>query len=164
MPKEWVKRWKIRGSNSDFYTVAVDKDGNWGCSCPVWKFRRQECKHIVSVKNNPNWQESGQVKYREAIPANVGQVTIKGDTVLYPLVPFGNTHLAATILYDLQRAGVNPSKILDYKEKMFRGETYQRIFDYVKQNGRYIFTQFVEKEGWKNPVVTEADYPCKRIW
>jgi len=30
--------------------VAVDRDGIYGCSCPVWKFKKQECKHIRGIK------------------------------------------------------------------------------------------------------------------
>jgi len=47
----WVKRWQVP-SESDpdkTYTVAVDANGNYGCSCPVWKFRRLQCKHIDFV-------------------------------------------------------------------------------------------------------------------
>lgn len=48
---KWIKKWKVNSSSSDrIYTVAIDKNGNYGCSCPAWKFRRQECKHIKSVK------------------------------------------------------------------------------------------------------------------
>jgi hypothetical protein len=47
----WVKKWEIQGSKGDIYTVAQDADGNFGCSCPVWKFKREECKHIKQVKD-----------------------------------------------------------------------------------------------------------------
>lgn len=47
----WVKRWEVPSSSGNgTYTVAVDKDDNYGCSCPAWKFRRQECHHIKQVK------------------------------------------------------------------------------------------------------------------
>jgi len=54
----WVKKWEIEGSNGHIWIVAVDKDGNYGCSCPVWKFKRQECHHIIQIKSN---QEQGVV-------------------------------------------------------------------------------------------------------
>jgi len=47
---KWVKKWKVPGSNSNIWTVAQDKDGNYGCSCPLWKFKRQECHHILQIK------------------------------------------------------------------------------------------------------------------
>ena len=48
---KWIKRFKVQSSsgNGD-YIVAIDKEGNYGCSCPVWKFRRQECHHIKQIK------------------------------------------------------------------------------------------------------------------
>lgn len=39
--------WQV-GSSSDpnkFYTVSLSK-GNWSCSCPQFRFRKQQCKHI----------------------------------------------------------------------------------------------------------------------
>ena len=38
------------------YTVAVDAEGNYGCTCPAWKFQkgaqgpRRDCKHIDRIK------------------------------------------------------------------------------------------------------------------
>jgi len=52
MADKWIQRWEVTShSNPDkTYVVAIDGDGGWGCSCPVWKFRRLECKHIRQVK------------------------------------------------------------------------------------------------------------------
>jgi hypothetical protein len=49
---KWVNRWNILGSTGNHHIVAQATDGTYGCSCPVWKFKRQECKHIRYVKNN----------------------------------------------------------------------------------------------------------------
>jgi len=35
------------------YIVAETLDGEWQCSCPVWKFRRQQCHHIRKAQMNP---------------------------------------------------------------------------------------------------------------
>jgi len=35
------------------YIVSETLDGEWQCSCPVWKFRREECHHIRKAKSNP---------------------------------------------------------------------------------------------------------------
>jgi len=40
-----------------YYTVALTEDGEWQCSCPVWIYRRRECKHIRKVKENPSEYE-----------------------------------------------------------------------------------------------------------
>jgi len=48
---KWVKRWEVPKSDGvGYWIVAIDEDSNYGCSCPVWKFRRQECHHIRLVK------------------------------------------------------------------------------------------------------------------
>jgi len=39
------------------YIVSETTTGDWECSCPVWKFRRKECKHIKKVKANPEKYE-----------------------------------------------------------------------------------------------------------
>jgi len=51
---KWVKRWEVPSDTraDTSYVVAIDADGNWGCSCPVWKFQRVECKHIRYVKDH----------------------------------------------------------------------------------------------------------------
>jgi hypothetical protein len=48
---KWVDRWSVQ-SESDptkFYTVARSEEGDFGCSCPQWKFRHIICKHIEGV-------------------------------------------------------------------------------------------------------------------
>jgi hypothetical protein len=64
---KWVKRWKVNSDNGNGeYTVAVDLKGNYGCSCPVWKFRRQECKHIIQIKElNPDPEKEITEEERE---------------------------------------------------------------------------------------------------
>ena len=31
------------------YIVALNQNGSWECSCPVYKFKRIECKHVRAV-------------------------------------------------------------------------------------------------------------------
>jgi len=51
---KWLKRWCVESfSNSDIkYTVALDREEHYGCSCPAWRFGRKNnpiCKHILFV-------------------------------------------------------------------------------------------------------------------
>jgi hypothetical protein len=51
---KWKKRWKLESfsDSSVEYTVALDRDDNYGCSCPAWRFGRKKnpfCKHIHHV-------------------------------------------------------------------------------------------------------------------
>ena len=54
---KWVERWYVRSfTNADKeYTVARSEDGEFGCSCPAWKFQRHRirdgiCKHIRQIQ------------------------------------------------------------------------------------------------------------------
>jgi len=50
----WIEKWEVDGSNGKTWTVALSDTGEWGCSCPVWKFRRVECHHIQQIKDEYN--------------------------------------------------------------------------------------------------------------
>lgn len=55
---KWLRRFDVRGSQGDAYTIAIAESGAWGCSCPRWRFSkahpatglRPDCKHIEAVK------------------------------------------------------------------------------------------------------------------
>ncbi|MCK4576856.1 SWIM zinc finger family protein, partial [candidate division WOR-3 bacterium] len=36
-------------TSNRFYTVVVDKRGNYACTCKWWKYRREQCRHIQHV-------------------------------------------------------------------------------------------------------------------
>jgi hypothetical protein len=157
---KWVKRWKVAGSNGNEWTVAIDKDGNYGCSCPVWKFKREECHHIAQIKMNGG----NEIKSREARPGNVPEVVIDGDIVLYPLVPIpSGPDLPATIIYDMIRANVSLEQIKDYAKRMFRDASLKQIKAHVEERGRLVFSHFEKGQGWVNPVFTAYDLPLKTI-
>jgi hypothetical protein len=47
----WKKRFYVDGTRpGSQYVVAQDSFGQWACSCPRWKFMREECKHIKAVR------------------------------------------------------------------------------------------------------------------
>lgn len=65
---EWARRWKVpssdKGDGDGNWTVAQDIEGNWGCSCPVWKFHRKECKHINLIRTQETERpKDGTVRY-----------------------------------------------------------------------------------------------------
>lgn len=50
----WIRKWSVpRSDGSGTWTVARRKDGSYGCSCPRWRFKREQCKHIAEVQDNP---------------------------------------------------------------------------------------------------------------
>jgi hypothetical protein len=50
----WVRKWEVESESSEkIYVVAQNDMGEYGCSCPAWKFQRGEnnkpCKHILRI-------------------------------------------------------------------------------------------------------------------
>jgi hypothetical protein len=48
---KWIDKWEVPSSSSNrTYVVSVSDNGEWGCSCPSWKFHRRICKHIQHTR------------------------------------------------------------------------------------------------------------------
>lgn len=55
-----VKQWRVRSfSDKDtYYIITHDiNSGKWTCTCPVHVNTNRECKHISSVKSNPDYYD-----------------------------------------------------------------------------------------------------------
>jgi len=50
---KWIRKWKVPGSKGNVWTVSVDRHGNYGCSCPRWIYKREQCHHIQAVQIQP---------------------------------------------------------------------------------------------------------------
>ena len=52
MAQKYLRKVKVESFSNPgkFYIVAETEDGEWQCSCPVWIYRRKQCKHIQRVK------------------------------------------------------------------------------------------------------------------
>jgi len=131
---KWIKKWKVQSSSGNGnYIVSIDVNGNYGCSCPVWKFRRQECHHIVKVKNSGS-KEIKVLDKPEAIPANVTKPIFKDGKILYPLVPIGDTHMEATIDVFLMNYGYSFSEVKD-KRNLPNSWTKKAVLNYISRYG-----------------------------
>lgn len=106
---KWINRWQVGKSTGEgYWTVAIDKDGNYGCSCPRWKFKREQCHHIQAVKINPSaYETNNPVILPEIVPRNVEEVTMTKKYCLHPLVPLDGMggEVLATILFDCLQLG-----------------------------------------------------------
>ena len=63
----WIEKWYVDSDSGPGkkYTVARDAAGEFGCSCPRWKFQRGgrvDCKHINDVKAALRQPHRGIVK------------------------------------------------------------------------------------------------------
>jgi len=133
---KWIKKWKVKSSSGDgYYVVAVDKDGNYGCSCPVWKFRRKECHHIIKVKQSGS-KEIVVADRPEAIPARVTKPIFRDGKILYPLVPIEpfDIHMEATIVSFMLKYGWSMTEIKE-RRHLPNSWTKKAVLDYIEKNG-----------------------------
>ena len=131
-----IKKWKVKSSSGNgYYVVAIDEDGNYDCSCPVWKFKRKECHHIIKVK------QSGSEKIKiidrpEAIPAKVTKPIFKDGKILYPLVPIEpfDIHTEATIVSFMLKYGWSITEIKE-RRHLPNSWTKRAVLDYIEKYG-----------------------------
>jgi len=142
----WVKRWEVPKSSGDGnWIVAIDKDGNYGCSCPVWKFKRQECHHIKQVKMGFGTEQARKER-PEYVLACVNKPTLKADTnqLLCPLIGLPDTHLMeATICYYLLKYGYSMGEIRKMRGHIPRDWTATAIMNHIERHGEAEYP-----EGW----------------
>ena len=53
MNDRWIDRWSVTGTSNKTYVVARDREGNFGCDCPAWKFKKGtkvDCQHILRIR------------------------------------------------------------------------------------------------------------------
>jgi len=69
----WVERWSVpsKSNPNQVYIVARNAHGEFACSCPVWKFRRQTCKHIQQVQNQLARPVLGRAFLTEDAPVEI---------------------------------------------------------------------------------------------
>ena len=139
-----MKKWKVPSSSSDKeWTVAQDENGNYGCECPVWKFRRQECHHIRQVKNGlaTSLQIPTKPKY---VLAKVLKPTFKAETneLLIPLVAIPDAHMMeATIIYTMLKHGYSMTEIREIRNHIPADWTMKAIIGYVEEHGEAEYPQ-----------------------
>lgn len=168
MPDRWVKRWSVPSeSKTDLvYTVAVDADGIFGCSCPSWtrnrkRLQHQKCKHIRQVEAG-RWPEQGNpIPDRPTFTlAHVLEVTPVRDVdiiveVLVPLIPIGDTDFIATVIYDCLRYGISWKELQRYN--LAKHNSRSSIIEHVRAYGRSIYKRYKSPHGRRCVPVPASD-------
>jgi len=143
---QWIKKWKVlRSSGDGFWTVSLSDEGTWGCSCPVWKFRRQECHHIKLVKNGGGAPEE-EVRKPDYVLAQVNKpVFDRGNKRLFvPLVGIPDTcMMEATICYYMFKYGYSMREIRQIRQHIPSSWTVKAIMLHVETHGEAEYP-----EGW----------------
>jgi hypothetical protein len=164
MADRWVKRWKVESHSTTgkFYTVALDRNGEYGCSCPVWKFRRKQCKHIREVKAG-NYEPETMIEFKEPefVLANVPQVTLDPENqerCLVPLIPIGDTHFQATVVHDLLCMGFSWKTCRNRYHIAKRNRKGDIIYT-IQQQGRRIYAHWVQGSGYTGYKTVRCEPP-----
>ncbi len=137
---KWVKKWQVPRSQSDgVWIVSQAEDGSWGCSCPRWKFKREQCHHIAAVQQNPGAYDTENPKtLPEIIPGNVEACEIVDGLCLHPLIPIPDNGLLATIVYDLLKLGYSFGQIKARFHMIPRQWTAGAVIAHVERHGRVL--------------------------
>ncbi|MBV6343626.1 SWIM zinc finger family protein [Candidatus Magnetobacterium casensis] len=133
---KWVNRWPVpRSDGKGNWIVAVDKDGNWGCSCPVWKFGRKECKHIGAIKSGEyDVPATAKAEYRLAKVLKP-KYDAGTNTLLVPLIAIPDTRMMeATIVYYMLNHGYSMAEIRQMRH-LPKEWTKDAVVDYVREHG-----------------------------
>ena len=143
---KWLRKWKVSGSDGKDWIVSQDKEGNFGCSCPVWRYKRQECKHIQEIKTELKYmKERGKTGNMEEhtinkpkyILAMVGKPTFKPETneLYIPLVKIGDLHMEATICHNLLKHGYTMDEVRQLRNISADHLNAQKIRKYIEAFG-----------------------------
>ena len=132
---KWIKKWTVDGSVDKPWTVSLSDQGIYGCSCPRWKFKREECHHIGQVKAGFGTEIGSTTPHRpEYVLAHVCAPTLKDGNLLIPLIPFGDTpHMEATICYVMLENGYSWSEVKEHRH-LPRQWTAGAVLAYIKQH------------------------------
>ena len=82
----WVQKWKVESysemgsSNGKPYTVSVSSEMVWGCSCPHWRFRRAECKHIREIKTRLSVAEGNNAAHMRLLATVIEKLKRQGKS------------------------------------------------------------------------------------
>ena len=139
---KWVKKWKVESNSSDrVYIVSLSDQGIYGCSCPAWKFRRQECSHIQFVRREnpePDQAQAAKIEKPGAMPARVltPEYDHEKNVILYPLIPIGpdNTNMEATICWFLSEHGYTWQEIKEMR-RLSSQWTKRAVYSHIEYYG-----------------------------
>ena len=131
---KWIKKWTVAGSTCD-WIVSLAESGEYGCSCPLWKFRREQCHHIQYIRDHPDLAANAPAILPEYVLTVCGQPQRKDDRLLIPLVTPGNTHQEATICAFLLGQGYSMKAVREVRGHVPRKWTAAAIKAYVADRG-----------------------------
>lgn len=156
MGQGWIKQWSVQGSGGNVYTVVLVEDGvTWACSCPAFKFRRGECKHIKAVKGGEydsieSGFDTGNRPVYTLAMVRKPLYDRENNLLLIPLVPFGDKHLMeATIVFYMLFHGYSMPEIRRIRGCCLPKDwTAQAVIEHIQRNGEAEYPEsYVARRG-----------------
>lgn len=146
---EYQHQWSVPSETDDtkVYKVSLTKEGEYKCSCPRWIFKREQCKHIIRVKNG---EIDEPISNLVIVLYNCEQVELgkgkKKGEIHFPLIPIGDSHFLLTLLYDATKYGV-PWSILRERYDLPSSLKRSDVENYIERHGRKIYGDWVKGKG-----------------
>lgn len=143
----YTKQWQVPSSiGTGIWTVSLDKNGGYSCSCPRWKFKRENCKHIQDVRGGG--YDSRVVNKPGIVLAMIEKPVFKqGKNELWiPLKSLPDTiGMEATICFYMMRYGYNISEVREIR-KIPASWTADAIKDHIRRHGEAEYPEIKRKE------------------
>lgn len=136
MSTKWKKQWKVPGSSGNTWTVSLDEQGRYCCSCPAWVFKRLECRHILLVHAGAIGESITQRP--EYILAAVRKPIYdeKENKLYVPLIGLPDAHcMEATICFYLLKYGYTWSEIKELRRHIPSDWSARKVLLHVQGNG-----------------------------
>jgi len=136
------QRWEVPSdSQPDKKYVVSIRNGEWQCSCPVWIYRRQECKHIRRMKAGEYDQKKLMIKGTpKYVLAKVLKPTYdeEKNELLIPLIPLGpeGLHMDATIIFEMLEHGYTMMDIRILRPGTPKEWTAKAVRGYIAEHGK----------------------------
>lgn len=145
----YIKKWEISSEkdSNKVYIVSLTDKNTFACSCPIWIYKRQECKHIQRVKralDNNEGITDIKLNPLKIVFAKVKEVTLKENNEVYvPLLPLCSahtTHFLATLVYDLLKLGFTFTYLAE-RYNLPREWNKNKVIGYIEERGRYVIKE-----------------------
>lgn len=141
----YIKQWQVPSSTgSGTWTVSLDKNGAYSCSCPRWKFKREDCKHIQDARGGG--YDNNMVNKPQIVLGIIEKPVFKQakNELWVPLVKFGDTNMEATICYTMLKYGYSISEVREIRRRP-SSWTADAIKDHIRRHGEAEYPK-IERE------------------
>ena len=144
-PRKWIAKWVIKGLKGETFIVRRNPEGQFSCTCPIWRYRRHECKHIQEIKSQLEYRRDFRNLQRntpkpDCVVADVEKPTFVRETnqLLLPVKKAGDVgelHMEATICHTMLKFGFTMEEVREIRNMLPDHLNAQKIRQYIDEYG-----------------------------